>query len=205
MDEDAWREVTEFLVQASSDIAPDAHGLITPPGVSRTSTLGGPGQLGSAASLATAASSSLSTPPISQAGSMMPEIQPVPQGDAAADHGAGAAAAAANGNIGWAAAAAAAAAAGGMAVPPVQGQGGQELAAASVPAGGARPYSLREGVGARRLAKFRSHAAVQLLLVQGCSETYAGLHSVMPASATTRLLQVRAAVIQAGEGEGSTG
>lgn len=52
-----------------------------------------------------------------------------------------------------------------------------------------RAFTLREGVGARRLAKFRSHASVQLLLVQGCSETYAGLNKIMPPVATTRLLQ----------------
>jgi brefeldin A-inhibited guanine nucleotide-exchange protein len=54
----------------------------------------------------------------------------------------------------------------------------------------ARAFSLREGVGARRLAKFRSHAAVQLLLVQGCSETYAQLHRIMPPVASLRLLKV---------------
>ncbi len=36
-----------------------------------------------------------------------------------------------------------------------------------------RSFTLREGVGARRLAKFRCQAATQLLLVQGCSEVYA--------------------------------
>lgn len=185
MDEDAWREVTEFLVQVSSDIAPNAHDLLTPPGTSRTSTLGGLGQLGSAASLTSAASSVLSTSSFSRAGSTVPEIQPVLQG--APDQAAGANG---GGNVGGWAAAATAAAAGGA--PILQGQAGQDVAATSTPAGGARPFSLREGVGARRLAKFRSHATVQLLLVQGCSETYAGLHSVMPASATTRLLQVRA-------------
>ncbi|GAX80611.1 hypothetical protein CEUSTIGMA_g8046.t1 [Chlamydomonas eustigma] len=53
----------------------------------------------------------------------------------------------------------------------------------------ARAFSLREGVGARRLAKFRSHSAVQLLLVQGCSETYGQLHRIMPPVASLRLLK----------------
>lgn len=88
MDEDAWREVTEFLVQVSSDIAPNAHDLLTPPGTSRTSMLGGPGQLGSATSLTTAASSVLSMSSLSRAGSTVPEIQPVLQG--APDQAAGA-------------------------------------------------------------------------------------------------------------------
>lgn len=35
------------------------------------------------------------------------------------------------------------------------------------------PYSLREGVGMRRLVKFRVQAGVQLLLVQAASEKYA--------------------------------
>ena len=35
------------------------------------------------------------------------------------------------------------------------------------------PYTLREGVGMRRLLKFRVAAAVQLLLVQAASEMYA--------------------------------
>ena len=84
--------------------------------------------------------------------------------------------------------------------PEIQPAGGDEPAsgdastAASAqqqqPSAASRAYSLREGVGARRLAKFRSHAAVQLLLVQGCSETYAQLHRIMPPVAALRLLQV---------------
>lgn len=35
------------------------------------------------------------------------------------------------------------------------------------------PYTLREGVGMRRLVKFRVAAGVQLLLVQAASEVYA--------------------------------
>ena len=35
------------------------------------------------------------------------------------------------------------------------------------------PYTLREGVGMRRLLKFRVAAGVQLLLVQAASEMYA--------------------------------
>lgn len=35
------------------------------------------------------------------------------------------------------------------------------------------PYTLREGVGMRRLVKFRVGAGVQLLLVQAASEVYA--------------------------------
>jgi brefeldin A-inhibited guanine nucleotide-exchange protein len=38
------------------------------------------------------------------------------------------------------------------------------------------PYTLREGVGMRRLLKFRVAAGVQLLLVQAASEMYAQQH-----------------------------
>lgn len=55
-------------------------------------------------------------------------------------------------------------------------------------------FTLREGMGARRLAKFKSHASVQLLLVQGCSEVYAQLHRLLPPSATAQLLKALAQV-----------
>ncbi|MEW5298187.1 MAG: hypothetical protein WDW36_001338 [Sanguina aurantia] len=51
-----------------------------------------------------------------------------------------------------------------------------------------RSFSLREGVGSRRLVKFRCQAAVQLLLVQGASEIYAKQHRNMPPTATATLL-----------------
>lgn len=68
---------------------------------------------------------------------------------------------------------------GGMMGPPsVAGSGGSGSAA------GARAFTLREGVGARRLAKFRCQAATQLLLVQGCSEIYAKAAQVRAAAVT---------------------
>lgn len=51
-----------------------------------------------------------------------------------------------------------------------------------------RAYSLKEGVGARRLAKFKCQAAVQLLMVQAVSEMYASQHMHMAGPATTILL-----------------
>lgn len=42
------------------------------------------------------------------------------------------------------------------------------------------PYTLREGVGMRRLARFRVHSGVQLLLVQAMGEMYAEQRRHMP-------------------------
>ncbi|GIM16143.1 hypothetical protein Vretimale_18795, partial [Volvox reticuliferus] len=63
--------------------------------------------------------------------------------------------------------------------------------AAPVGAGG-RTFTLREGVGARRLAKFRCQAATQLLLVQGCSEIYANASQSLPPGAVRGLLDALA-------------
>ena len=57
-----------------------------------------------------------------------------------------------------------------------------------------RTFTLREGVGARRLAKFRCQAATQLLLVQGCSELYAKTSTQLPPSAVRGLLDSLAAI-----------
>eukprot|EP00198_Chlamydomonas_reinhardtii_P005607 XP_001694943.1 SEC7/BIG-like ARF-guanine nucleotide exchange factor [Chlamydomonas reinhardtii] len=78
---------------------------------------------------------------------------------------------------------------GGMMGPPsVAGSGGSGSAA------GARAFTLREGVGARRLAKFRCQAATQLLLVQGCSEIYAKAAQSLPPGAVRGLLDALAAM-----------
>ncbi|KAG2485588.1 hypothetical protein HYH03_015653 [Edaphochlamys debaryana] len=61
-------------------------------------------------------------------------------------------------------------------------------ASSSAGGGGGRAFSLREGVGARRLAKFRCQAATQLLLVQGCSEVYAKAAQSLPPGAVRGLL-----------------
>lgn len=53
------------------------------------------------------------------------------------------------------------------AAPTTAGSGSQGLAQPRP------PYTLREGVGMRRLVKFRVAAGVQLLLVQAASEMYA--------------------------------
>lgn len=50
----------------------------------------------------------------------------------------------------------------------------QQAAAAAATSSQPRPpYTLREGIGMRRLVKFRVQAGVQLLLVQAASEVYA--------------------------------
>jgi len=48
-----------------------------------------------------------------------------------------------------------------------------------------------QGAGARRLAKFRCKAAVQLLLVQGCTEVYSKQYGFMPFVALYNILEVR--------------
>ena len=64
----------------------------------------------------------------------------------------------------------------------------QAAAAAAASSGLRPPYTLREGVGMRRLAKFRVQVAVQLLLVQAASEMYAGQHQYMSVSQSCRPL-----------------
>lgn len=51
-----------------------------------------------------------------------------------------------------------------------------------------RSFSLREGMGARRLAKFRCQAATQLLLVQGCGQVFASAYAHLPEEAVRCLL-----------------
>jgi len=48
-----------------------------------------------------------------------------------------------------------------------------------------------QGAGARRLAKFRCQAAVQLLLVQGCTDVYSRQYGYLPFVALSNILQVR--------------
>jgi hypothetical protein len=61
--------------------------------------------------------------------------------------------------------------------------------AASLAGGQPRPpYTLREGVGMRRLVKFRVQAGVQLLLVQAASEVYAQHYHHMVVSLSAVLL-----------------
>ncbi len=50
-------------------------------------------------------------------------------------------------------------------------------------------YSLREGIGARRLTKFRSQAAVQLLLMQSCSDVYIRQHKHMPQGSVSDVMR----------------
>lgn len=54
------------------------------------------------------------------------------------------------------------------------------------------PYTLREGVGMRRLLKFRVAAGVQLLLVQAASEMYAQQYQHLGVSLSMLLLVQRA-------------
>lgn len=51
-------------------------------------------------------------------------------------------------------------------------------------------FSLGEGAGARRLAEVHVRAAIQLLLVQACSEVYTQHSRAMPAPAAVALLDV---------------
>ncbi len=51
-------------------------------------------------------------------------------------------------------------------------------------------FSLGGGAGARRLAEVHIRAAIQLLLVQACSEVYTQHSRIMPAAATVALLDV---------------
>ncbi|KAG2453172.1 hypothetical protein HYH02_002496 [Chlamydomonas schloesseri] len=90
---------------------------------------------------------------------------------------------------------------GGMAVgPPGGGGGGSGPGVAASGGSGSssgaagRAFTLREGVGARRLAKFRCQAATQLLLVQGCSEIYAKASQSLPPGAVRGLLDALAAM-----------
>jgi hypothetical protein len=61
-------------------------------------------------------------------------------------------------------------------------------ASASLAGGQPRPpYTLREGVGMRRLVKFRVQAGVQLLLVEAASEVYAQHYHHMAVSGASAL------------------
>jgi hypothetical protein len=67
-----------------------------------------------------------------------------------------------------------------LVTPPQRAAASSTQDPPAVPAGSAAspgqprpPYTLREGVGLRRLLKFRVQASVQLLLVQAASEVYA--------------------------------
>lgn len=51
-------------------------------------------------------------------------------------------------------------------------------------------FSLGEGAGARRLAEVHVRAAIQLLLVQACSEVYTQHSRTMPAPAAVALLEI---------------
>jgi brefeldin A-inhibited guanine nucleotide-exchange protein len=67
---------------------------------------------------------------------------------------------------------------------PVAASPSAAAAAAAAAAGQPRPpYTLREGVGMRRLVKFRVQAGVQLLLVQAASEVYVQHYHHMAVSA----------------------
>jgi len=87
----------------------------------------------------------------------------------------------------------------GLVTPPMRGAGGSAgdmvsptaaAAAAAGSTGGSGggagtprpPYTLREGVGMRRLSRFRVHAGVVLLLVQTAGEMYARERTRMPVS-----------------------
>jgi brefeldin A-inhibited guanine nucleotide-exchange protein len=79
------------------------------------------------------------------------------------------------------------------------GSAANQAAAAAAASSGLRPpYTLREGVGMRRLAKFRVQVAVQLLLVQAASEMYAGQHLYM----SVRYQSRRRLVVKCGSNKG---
>jgi brefeldin A-inhibited guanine nucleotide-exchange protein len=86
-----------------------------------------------------------------------------------------------------------------LVTPPLRATGSTDVQAPGTPlaaaaasaslAGGQPrpPYTLREGVGMRRLVKFRVQAGVQLLLVQAASELYAQHYHHMTVSGATAL------------------
>ncbi|KAI8465270.1 MAG: hypothetical protein J3K34DRAFT_525495 [Monoraphidium minutum] len=104
----------------------------------------------------------------------------------------------------------------GLVTPPARGGGGSagDLLSPTLRAGGEQqqqqqqqqagsgggagtprpPYTLREGVGMRRLARFRVHAGVQLLLVQAMGEVYGRDTGRMPARVVLQLADALAAV-----------
>lgn len=53
-----------------------------------------------------------------------------------------------------------------------------------------RPFSLREGAGARRLAEVRCRAGVQLLVVQSLGEIYSAHSTRLPTAALAALLDI---------------
>ncbi len=144
MNETCWEEVIAALLALLEEISPDVRELVTPP----QRLAAGAGT--AAAGAASGGSGSAPVSPLAAAAGGrsggVTEITP------------------AAGGGGGASAAPSLAAEGLHSAPSVSAAGG---------GGGGRAFSLREGVGARRLAKFRCQAATQLLLVQGCSEVYA--------------------------------
>ena len=154
MDVPSWGVATDAVLSILQDITPNASELLTPP--TRMSMVA-PGQ--SASGLGGAASSSSASSEISPASPGPPSTAPPSTARASSMDSAGGgpeaggSARTSGGGSSTGASSSTRASIGGLG----QGQGMQQVA---------RTYSLREGVGARRLAKFRGHAAVQLLLVQ---------------------------------------
>lgn len=158
----AWLSITSFLFNIAQESAPNALELVTPP------TRGGPSTSAPAPPQPPALSSFASIHDPQGQGEITPSL-PTPSS------------------------ASACAPAGGPQGGGAPGGGSPTARNSHGPtAGGYGPtlgYSLREGMGARRLAKFRSQAAVHILLVQACSEIYSRQHHLMPVPAVDQLLQ----------------
>ena len=162
MDSVAWLEVTEFMSKVSRDCCPNPHQLLPSsphlPPAPSPTSRQQP-KGGSSSSLGSSGGSLVLT----TLGSEIEPADPLPLPDLNMSHSSS------------------------TCPPPLNDQ--QHLLPSS-PTGlnSNSKFSLREGAGARRLARFRSHSAVQLLLVQACSEIYAQLHRSIPPSSLVRLL-----------------
>jgi len=150
MQEPAWQEVTQFLLQVVREVSPCAIDIINPHRQQQR-------QPPTSSSNGTGSPDCLLTPSTA-------ERDGSSSGAVTSSSGA-----AANG----------------------EGQGpGSFVPGLKLSSSTPRGFNLREGAGARRLAKFRCQAAVQLLLVQGCTDVYSKQYGYLPFVALSNILQV---------------
>eukprot|EP00798_Chlamydomonas_sp_ICE-L_P027640 gene27640-7278_t len=180
MNESTWTEVMSFLLQVTEEIAPCAEDLVTPPAPPRPSTsdfqvldLNPAGSISQLFGKLSGESGrgGLGSPQVSATFDKTASGGPKPSGASASR-------------------------------PSSSGVGNLPLHPTSMPSGGAgvtkqasgsvggRFFSLREGVGSRRLSKFKAQSSVQLLLVGGCTDVFnKNAGGAMPTAAVSRLLQ----------------
>ncbi|GIL58910.1 hypothetical protein Vafri_13917 [Volvox africanus] len=166
MNETCWEEVIAALLGILEETAPEVRDLITPPPRLNPA-------VAAAAAAVAAAAAAAAAPPSNTSGSSAVSSEITPASGSGSPSGP-------------------------SAHPPSTAPSGAGIAnggsaAAPLVAGG-RTFTLREGVGARRLAKFRCQAATQLLLVQGCSEVYAKASQSLPPGAVRGLLDALAVI-----------